>query len=317
MMVNEADMDFPIPGLPHSVVKHAQSTIVRQLIQKIENHPDRHTFQQDLRQNQSFNPFSPASKQMIKDVGNIELCELLETEPKMQCTVCLSYWNTGILYCTCGHSLHKERGSESAIHQFLRWNFFQSLSMSSRRGDLTATDMVKSQETRSTLRLTKWRKDARKGVSKESMTDSCEIQNSVVEWFQIIETKNFVDDGMLLRMKIKLTIWLHKNTLSIRANSGFIQISKVLILYDWRRDLISNEHCLPCIDCNEKQKETHKCVRTLTQVNNGHRVLLLHGAIGHVHGGLLIPLKVTMEDAPSIEWTEWPVDCSIWKDSSG
>ena len=62
MMVNEADMDFRIPGLPHSVVKHAQSTSVRQLIQKIENHPDRHALQQDLRQNQSFNPFSPESK---------------------------------------------------------------------------------------------------------------------------------------------------------------------------------------------------------------------------------------------------------------
>ena len=82
MMVNDADMDFRIPGLPHSVVKYAQSTCVRQLIQKIENHPDRHALQQDLRQNQSFNPFSPESKQMIRDVGNIELCELLETEPK-------------------------------------------------------------------------------------------------------------------------------------------------------------------------------------------------------------------------------------------
>ena len=57
MMVNETDMDFRIPGLPHSVVKHAQSTSVRQSIQKIENHPDRHTLQ-DLRQNQSFNPLS-------------------------------------------------------------------------------------------------------------------------------------------------------------------------------------------------------------------------------------------------------------------
>ena len=54
MMVNEADMDFRIPGLPHSVVKNAQSTSVRQLIQKIENHPDRHALQKDLRQNQSF-----------------------------------------------------------------------------------------------------------------------------------------------------------------------------------------------------------------------------------------------------------------------
>ena len=57
----EADMDFKIPGLPHSTVKHAQSASVRELIQKIENHPNRHALQQDLRQNQSFNPFSPES----------------------------------------------------------------------------------------------------------------------------------------------------------------------------------------------------------------------------------------------------------------
>ena len=111
MIVNEADMDFRIPGLPHSAVKYAQSTSVRQLIQKIENHPDRHALQKDLQQNQSFDPFSPESKQMIRDVGNIELCELLETEPKKQCKVCLSYWNIGIPYCTCGQFLHKERGA--------------------------------------------------------------------------------------------------------------------------------------------------------------------------------------------------------------
>ena len=97
-MVNEADMDFRIPGLPHYVVKHAQSTIVRELIQKIENHPDRHALQQDLRQNQSFNPFSPESKQIIQDVGNIELCELLDTEPKTHYKACPSYWNIGIVY---------------------------------------------------------------------------------------------------------------------------------------------------------------------------------------------------------------------------
>ena len=50
-LVNEVDMDFRIPGLPHSVVQHAQSTqCVRELILKIENDPDRHALQQDLRQ---------------------------------------------------------------------------------------------------------------------------------------------------------------------------------------------------------------------------------------------------------------------------
>ena len=78
-MLNEVNMDFRIPGLPHSTVKHAQSTIVRELIQKIENHPDRHALQQDLRQNKAYNPFSTTTKQMIQDVGNVELFDLFES----------------------------------------------------------------------------------------------------------------------------------------------------------------------------------------------------------------------------------------------
>ena len=41
----EEDMGFKTPGLPRSVVKHAQSSSVRELIQKIENQPDRHALQ--------------------------------------------------------------------------------------------------------------------------------------------------------------------------------------------------------------------------------------------------------------------------------
>ena len=39
------DMDFKIPGLPHSIVKQAHSASVRELIQKIEKHPNRHALQ--------------------------------------------------------------------------------------------------------------------------------------------------------------------------------------------------------------------------------------------------------------------------------
>ena len=94
-------------------------------------------------------------------------------------------------------------------------------------------DMVKSQETKNIKRLTNWRRKAKREISKESMTDSYEIQNSVLEWLKIIETKIFVDDGMLLRMKITLIIWQHKNTSTFRANGGFIQIGKILILCHW------------------------------------------------------------------------------------
>ena len=55
--------------------------------------------------------FSQESKQMIHEVGNIELCELLDTEPKTQCIVCLSYWDIGIVHCTCGAlSAKRNRG---------------------------------------------------------------------------------------------------------------------------------------------------------------------------------------------------------------
>ena len=103
----EEDIDFKIPGLPHSTVKQWHSASVREMIQKIEHHPNRHALQRDLQQSQPFNPFSQESKEMIHEVGNIELCELLDVEPEAQCKVCLSYWDIGIVYCTCGHFLRK------------------------------------------------------------------------------------------------------------------------------------------------------------------------------------------------------------------
>ena len=82
IMVNEADVYFRIPGLPHSVVKHAQSTSVRELIQKIENHPDRHALQRDLRTNQAYNPFSPKSKNTTQDVGTSNHVNCSRRNPK-------------------------------------------------------------------------------------------------------------------------------------------------------------------------------------------------------------------------------------------
>ena len=46
--IMEEDIDFNIPGLPHSTVKQLHSASVREMIQKIENHPHRHALQRDL-----------------------------------------------------------------------------------------------------------------------------------------------------------------------------------------------------------------------------------------------------------------------------
>ena len=103
--IKEEDIDFNFPGLPQTTVNQLHGANVRELIQKIENHPHRQVLQRDLEQSQQFNPFSEESKELIHEVGNIELCELLDMEPKAQCKVCRSYWDIGIVYCSCRHYL--------------------------------------------------------------------------------------------------------------------------------------------------------------------------------------------------------------------
>ena len=38
----------------------------------------------------------------IMDAGNIEICEIVNVEPKWQCKVCLNHCSTGVIYCVCG-----------------------------------------------------------------------------------------------------------------------------------------------------------------------------------------------------------------------
>ena len=74
-------------------------------MKKIESHPHREALQADLQQNNVYNPFSDDSKAMIREMLNLELCELCQTIPKVQCSECLLCWNQGIIYCICGHLL--------------------------------------------------------------------------------------------------------------------------------------------------------------------------------------------------------------------
>ena len=86
-------------------------------MKKIESHPHREALQADLQQNNVYNPFSDESKAMIREMGNVELFELCETIPKVQCSECLLYWNQGIVYCTCGHLLRDNKPSRH-FHQW-------------------------------------------------------------------------------------------------------------------------------------------------------------------------------------------------------
>ena len=117
---------------------------------------------------------------MIQDVGNIELCELLETEPKTQCKACLSYWNIGMVHCTCGHFLHKEI---KVNRKFVKFSM-DLLSVPEyviKKGRPHGHRYGKKPEDKEYYLANQLKKKCKRKSSKESMTDSYEIMNSVSE----------------------------------------------------------------------------------------------------------------------------------------
>ena len=108
LATDEENIDFNVPGVPNSMVKRSHGVNVHNLIQRIENHPQRQALQSDLQQHRAFNPFSKESQDVIKAAGNTELCEIVDVEPKAQCRACLAYWDVGIVYCPCGHFLRDD-----------------------------------------------------------------------------------------------------------------------------------------------------------------------------------------------------------------
>ena len=99
--LEEIDIDFRVSGLPHAVVKQAENFRVHELLKNIESHPHREALQADLQWNNVYDPFSNNSKEMIRELGNVELFELCETIPKVQCSQChnigIKEWSTALV----------------------------------------------------------------------------------------------------------------------------------------------------------------------------------------------------------------------------
>ena len=62
LAIDGENIDFNISGVPNAMVKRSHGINVHNLIQLIENHPQRQALQSDLQQHRAFNPFSKESK---------------------------------------------------------------------------------------------------------------------------------------------------------------------------------------------------------------------------------------------------------------
>ena len=108
LAIDDENIDFNISGVPNAMVKRSHGVNVHKLIQKIEKHPQRQALQSDLQRHRAFNLFGKESQDAIKAAGNTELCEIVDVELRAQCRACLTYWDVGIVYCTCGHFLRDD-----------------------------------------------------------------------------------------------------------------------------------------------------------------------------------------------------------------
>ena len=284
----EEDIDFNIPGLPHSTVKELHSASVRELIQKIENHPNRHPLQRDLQHSQSFNPFSQESKQMIHEVGNIELCELLDMEPKAQCKVCLSYWDVGIVYCTCGHFLRKEQRRTINLSSTL-WISSRFPITTSRKGDPTGTVTGRSQGTRSITSPIRSRRNAGRDISWVSTTGSSETRFSERTCLTPVALKKCVVRWTNWRTKTTRTTSLQKKFVRTETIGGFVRTQLVPIRCQFGIDLTSNKHCQPCDSSKTKRMQL---------ISKDGKAIPRLGGTGKNPGGILL-MSITTKTYPA------------------
>ena len=57
LAIDEENIDFNISGVPNAMVKRSHGINIHNVIQQIENHPQRQAPQSDLQQHRAFNPF--------------------------------------------------------------------------------------------------------------------------------------------------------------------------------------------------------------------------------------------------------------------
>ena len=129
LATDDTNIDFSVSGIPEEAVKRSENFNILQLIRRITRHPQKQAVQNDLDQKQSFNAFSAESKKAIKESGNIEISEIVNTEPKWQCKSCLNHCNPGVIYCVCGRlmttdSAENRKYISSTLDSFSIANFY-------------------------------------------------------------------------------------------------------------------------------------------------------------------------------------------------
>ena len=157
------------PAFLKKRVKRSETLNILELIRRITRHPQKQAVQNDLDQKQSFNAFSAESKKAIKESGNIEISEIVNTEPKLQCKFCLNHCNPGIIYCVCGRLMATD-SAENRKYMSSTLDSFSIANFTSEKTDHVVTGMEKLPDAKNTTRHINLQRNVAKRGTTASMT---------------------------------------------------------------------------------------------------------------------------------------------------
>ena len=256
LAIDVENIDFNISGVPNAMVKRSHGVNVHNWIQQIENHPQRQALQSDLQQHRAFNPFCDESKVAIMAVGNTEICEIINVEPKWQCKVCLKSCNTGIRHCTCGQLVTDDSAENrkyiSAVLVFSPYRTSASESTCH-----TVTGVEKHLTAKISLPRINLQRNVVKRSTTASTTDSSATKPSGRRWLKWDALKRSSRRWISLQVKMTLTKSIKKRLTSTVAIGGFTQMWHTSIQHQQGANLISKRRRRQCTASSKRKTKTN------------------------------------------------------------
>ena len=225
---------------------------------------------------------------MIHEVGNVELCEQLDMEPKAQCKVCLSYWNVGIVCCTCGHFLRNGTEENKTFVQYTM-DLFSIPNYYIKKGDTTGTATGRSRGITSTISRTHSRRNARSSTW-VSTTGSSETRSSARKCLTSVALKKYVVRWTNWRTKTTRTTSLQKKFVCTETIGGFVRTQLFTIRCQFGIDLTSSKHCQLCNSSKVKRMQL---------ISKDGKAVPHLGGTGKNPGGILL-MSITTKMDPAL-----------------
>ena len=200
-------------------------------------------------------------------------------EPKAQCKARQSYWDVGIVYCTCGHFLRNGTEENKKFVQYTmdllsipNYYIKKGRHHGHRYGKKPAT-------TTSRIRS---RRNARSSSTSVSTTGSSETRSSAKICLTSVALKKYVVRWTNWRTKTTHTTSLQKKLVCTETIGGFVRTQLV--------HLTSSKHCQPCDSSKTKR------IQLISKDGKDIRHL---GGTGKNPGGILL-LSITTKTDPAL-----------------